>query len=602
MATADPAPTTGVHHSPRGSSAMDASVTAAAAGIHSPQYRRRGTGGGVSSSPWTQIIRGSVDSELTISSSPSSAGAVAVGISAPLSSPSPSASPSPSLSSVAQEQVEPPDRSPSKAGEAAGAATLSSFLPDDDAGEALPENSKNGSGGNNAAKKLAWNKPSNGSTEAGPVMGAVSWPALSESTRAFTKSSSDSLKTLSDVSVPVVSQGTGMASPPALKQGTNTRTSSTQNHAPFNRQRSIKRGGNSSSNALANGGPTQLPSPRASGGDTGPNNSGKPTNFGADSSPTENPHRDGGQRGGVGSQSHSGNEHQQQRNPFRRGTGGPHPRGDGSHYHGYGGRRGDQDRGSQDWNPNRSFGSGRDTYIQPPRVASRPFIRGPPPTPQPFMPPTSMPVRPFGTPIVYPDMPSPLFYFPGPHPESLRAMPMVPPVAPYFFPFPDPQLHSKIVNQIEYYFSNENLVKDTYLRQNMDDQGWVPIKLIASFKKVTELTDNIQLILDFVRTSSVVEVEGERVRRRNDWTRWIMPPSFQYSTMSSPQSMQNSNLDMVAGKFQSIALEEKTAKHGDGETHLSPSSSGEWSSLSQQSSGEKTSLAGLPTSAPNSSK
>lgn len=32
--------------------------------------------------------------------------------------------------------------------------------------------------------------------------------------------------------------------------------------------------------------------------------------------------------------------------------------------------------------------------------------------------------------------------------------------------------------------SDENLIKDTYLRQKMDEQGWVPISLIAGFKKV----------------------------------------------------------------------------------------------------------------------
>uniref|UniRef100_A0A1D1XD84 Uncharacterized protein n=1 Tax=Anthurium amnicola TaxID=1678845 RepID=A0A1D1XD84_9ARAE len=63
-----------------------------------------------------------------------------------------------------------------------------------------------GGGGNAGApsreKKPAWNRPSDGSVEAEPVMGAVSWPALSEATRASTKSSSsDSLKAPSDGSV-----------------------------------------------------------------------------------------------------------------------------------------------------------------------------------------------------------------------------------------------------------------------------------------------------------------------------------------------------------------------------------------------------------------
>lgn len=32
--------------------------------------------------------------------------------------------------------------------------------------------------------------------------------------------------------------------------------------------------------------------------------------------------------------------------------------------------------------------------------------------------------------------------------------------------------------------SDENLIKDTFLRGKMDEQGWVPISLIATFKRV----------------------------------------------------------------------------------------------------------------------
>jgi la-related protein 1 len=104
------------------------------------------------------------------------------------------------------------------------------------------------------------------------------------------------------------------------------------------------------------------------------------------------------QRSGFGSQSHSGNEHPPHRS-FRHRNGGSHPRGDGSHNHGYGGRR-DQDRGNQDWNAHRNF-PGRDTHMQQQRVVPR-FIRPPPPPPNsaPFIPPP--PMRPFGSPIGFP--------------------------------------------------------------------------------------------------------------------------------------------------------------------------------------------------------
>lgn len=55
-------------------------------------------------------------------------------------------------------------------------------------------------------KRAAWNKPSNDVAEVSPVMGAISWPALSESTKASPKSSqaesSSSLKIVSDGSMP----------------------------------------------------------------------------------------------------------------------------------------------------------------------------------------------------------------------------------------------------------------------------------------------------------------------------------------------------------------------------------------------------------------
>jgi len=44
-----------------------------------------------------------------------------------------------------------------------------------------------------------------------------------------------------------------------------------------------------------------------------------------------------------------------------------------------------------------------------------------------------------------------LFAAPPPTIDSLRGVPFVPPM-PLYYAGPDPQLHSKIVNQIDYYF------------------------------------------------------------------------------------------------------------------------------------------------------
>lgn len=50
----------------------------------------------------------------------------------------------------------------------------------------------------------------------------------------------------------------------------------------------------------------------------------------------------------------------------------------------------------------------------------------------------------------------------------------------------------------EYYFSIENLERDFFLRRKMDQQGFLPISLIASFHRVQALTTNVNLILEVI--------------------------------------------------------------------------------------------------------
>lgn len=130
-------------------------------------------------------------------------------------------------------------------------------------------------------------------------------------------------------------------------------------------------------------------------------------------------------------------------------------------------------------------------------------------------------------------------------PHDPLGVPFVAPLRhPMVFPAPDPQLHTKIINQIDYYFrcsfsyflviirslvivfpvsplklkllfpfmlvycSNDNLIKDTFLRRNMDDQGWVRIKLIAGFNKVSLLGKFSYVYIYSLLCFSFVAVHG----------------------------------------------------------------------------------------------
>ncbi|XP_074933730.1 la-related protein 6-like [Phalacrocorax aristotelis] len=83
---------------------------------------------------------------------------------------------------------------------------------------------------------------------------------------------------------------------------------------------------------------------------------------------------------------------------------------------------------------------------------------------------------------------------------------------------PDPQLVRRIVSQVEFYFSDENLSKDAFLLKHVQNNkmGFVSIKLLTSFKEMKYLTRDWRLTLYALQFSELLEVnkEGTKVRRR----------------------------------------------------------------------------------------
>lgn len=65
----------------------------------------------------------------------------------------------------------------------------------------------------------------------------------------------------------------------------------------------------------------------------------------------------------------------------------------------------------------------------------------------------------------------------------------------------------------EYYFSEENLLRDFFLRRKMDAQGFLPITLIASFHRVQTLTTDVSVVIEAITESEKLElVDGFKVR------------------------------------------------------------------------------------------
>ena len=109
---------------------------------------------------------------------------------------------------------------------------------------------------------------------------------------------------------------------------------------------------------------------------------------------------------------------------------------------------------------------------------------------------------------------------------------------------PDPEdLKDKIRHQIEYYFSEENLVKDVFIRKKMDCDGYLPISLIASFHRVASLTQDVNMIISALKDSLSVELSESQLkaRPRNHPKSWPMSDKPIGSNSNAPLDSSSSS-------------------------------------------------------------
>ncbi|KAJ5698466.1 hypothetical protein N7462_000471 [Penicillium macrosclerotiorum] len=136
-----------------------------------------------------------------------------------------------------------------------------------------------------------------------------------------------------------------------------------------------------------------------------------------------------------------------------------------------------------------------------------------------------------------PSLPASTGVYPGvyPFPADINTMYPYQAVAPgpmsavpyqqYMEPF---SLMTMLSMQLEYYFSVDNMCKDMFLRRHMDSQGFVPLGVIASFKRVKSLTEDFEMLRHVSRNLRNVEYQtGEdgvdRLRPKERWGQWILP-------------------------------------------------------------------------------
>ncbi|XP_023518764.1 la-related protein 6A isoform X1 [Cucurbita pepo subsp. pepo] len=124
-------------------------------------------------------------------------------------------------------------------------------------------------------------------------------------------------------------------------------------------------------------------------------------------------------------------------------------------------------------------------------------------------------------------------------------------------------LKQRIIKQVEYYFSNENLPTDKYMLGliKKNKEGFVPVAIIAAFKRMKKLTQDHSFIAAALRESSVLVVSpnGKKVKRLHPipLPETRDPKLFTILVENLPEDHSEENIQRIfgaAGRIRSITI------------------------------------------------
>ncbi|KAF2233147.1 hypothetical protein EV356DRAFT_216208 [Viridothelium virens] len=83
----------------------------------------------------------------------------------------------------------------------------------------------------------------------------------------------------------------------------------------------------------------------------------------------------------------------------------------------------------------------------------------------------------------------------------------------------------RVVQQLEYYLSLENMLKDTFLRSHMDSKGYLDLEVVANFPRLKGY--DMELVkLGCYESSEIdlkVDADGKnKIRKSNGWEQWVL--------------------------------------------------------------------------------
>ncbi|QPC75802.1 hypothetical protein HYE68_006554 [Fusarium pseudograminearum] len=143
----------------------------------------------------------------------------------------------------------------------------------------------------------------------------------------------------------------------------------------------------------------------------------------------------------------------------------------------------------------------------------------------------------------------------------------------------NPFLLSALKSQVEYYFSIENLVKDTYLRRHMDSQGFVSLHFVFSFRRLRDMTGEINHVRlaceDSTEIDFAVADDGiELLRRRDGWQNFVLPigERDEMARRQGPSQVtfKNKHYNFVNGQFNAAYMPYGVYHHDPSPQHFAP--------------------------------
>ena len=126
------------------------------------------------------------------------------------------------------------------------------------------------------------------------------------------------------------------------------------------------------------------------------------------------------------------------------------------------------------------------------------------------------------------------------------------------------QLLLAVRQQIEYYFSVANLVKDVFLRSKMNEEGWIALHVIASFNRVRMLTPDLAMIMEALTDSPTVELSGDNlfIRPRGGYQQWVLPEAQRDASAHALPHMPGSTSSNIMNSLGQLQQQDTTTAAG----------------------------------------